>query len=66
MFGIFSGIQSSVENAFDVGIGALTLGEEGDFSKKSVSKLVSDGIEVAIVSAGVDEVSSLFDSILGD
>ena len=49
MFGLFDGIQKSVENAIDVGIGVMTLGEYGDFSKSSVSKMIADGIELAIV-----------------
>ena len=54
MFGIFDGIQESVENVIDVGIGALSLGEYGDFSKFTVSKLVADGIEIAVIAQFFD------------
>ena len=57
MFGIFDGIEKSVSNVLDVGLGVLTLGEYGDFSQKTVSKMVADGIEIAIVAEyfGVSE-----------
>ena len=49
MFGLFDGIEKSVSNVLDVGLGVLTLGEYGDFSQKTVSKMVADGIEIAVV-----------------
>lgn len=49
MFGIFDGIEKSVSNALDVGVGILTFGEFGDVSKKRISKLIADGVELAIV-----------------
>ena len=49
MFGIFDGIQKAVENVIDVGVGALTMNEYGDFSKKTVSKMIADGIEIAVI-----------------
>jgi len=49
MFGIFDGIQKSVENVVDVGIGAVSFGVYGDFSKSTVSKMIADGIEIAII-----------------
>ena len=49
MFGIFDAIEDSVSNAIDVGVGVLTLGEYGNFSQRTVSKMVADGIEIAIV-----------------
>ena len=57
MFGIFDGIQKSVSNVIDVGTGIITLGEYGDCSKETVSKLIADGVEVAIIAqlAGVGE-----------
>ena len=54
MFGIFDGIEKSVSNALDVGLGVLTLGEYGDFSQSTVSKMVADGIEIAIVAQFFD------------
>lgn len=65
MFGIFDGVTRSVENAIDLGIGVVTLGEYGDFSKKSVSKMVADGIEIAVIadfySVGVELVEEIMD-----
>ena len=49
MFEIFDGIEKSVSNVIDVGVGVLTLGEYGNFSQRTVSKMVADGIEIAIV-----------------
>ena len=49
MFGIFDAIEDSVSNVIDVGVGVLTLGEYGNFSQRTVSKMVADGIEIAIV-----------------
>ncbi|MCK5538843.1 MAG: hypothetical protein KAI79_18600 [Bacteroidales bacterium] len=49
MFGIFDGIEKSISNVIDVGIGVMTLGEYGDFSQYTVSKMVADGIEIAII-----------------
>ena len=50
MFGIFDGIEKSVSNVIDVGVGVLTLGEYGNFSQRTVSKMVADGIEIAVIS----------------
>ena len=54
MFGVFDGLQSAVENVVDVGIGAVTFGEYGNFSKSTVSKMIADGIEVAVIAQTFD------------
>jgi len=46
MFGIFDVVEDAVSNVIDVGIGVMTLGEYGNFSQRTVSKMVADGIEV--------------------
>ena len=56
MFGIFDEITNAVDNVIDVGIGVVTLGEYGDFNQRTVSKMVADGIEIAVV-ANFFEVS---------
>lgn len=65
MFGIFDGIEKSVSNVIDVGLGVLTLGEYGDFSQKSVSKMVADGIELYIIAdfygTTVDVIEDMID-----
>ena len=62
MFGLFDGIEKSVSNVLDVGLGVLTLGEYGDFSQSTVSKMVADGIEIAIVA----EFFSVSEDIIKD
>lgn len=64
MFGIFDGIQKSVENVIDVGAGALTIGEYGDLSKKSVSKMIADGIELAIIAEVYDVETDVIENLL--
>ena len=49
MFGIFDAVEKSVSNVIDIGLGVVTLGEYGDFSQKSVSKMVADGIELYVI-----------------
>ena len=65
MFGMFDGIQKAVENVIDVGIGVATMGEHGNISKQSVSKMVADGIEIALIASafnvGVDIVEKLIE-----
>jgi hypothetical protein len=54
MFGIFDGIEKSVSNALDVGIGFMTFGEYGDISKDTISRLIADGIELAVIAEALD------------
>lgn len=65
MFGIFDGIKDAVENVIDVGVGVVTLGEYGDFSKSTVSKMIADGIEVAVIAntfdVGIDVIEKMID-----
>ena len=49
MFGILSDLADSVENVIDVSLGLLTFNEIGSADKRSISKLIADGIELAIV-----------------
>lgn len=66
MFGLFDGIEKSVSNVIDVGIGVMTLGEYGNFSKQSVSKMVADGIELYIIAdfyeTSVDVIKDMVDN----
>lgn len=66
MFGIFDGIEKSVSNALDVGLGVLTLGEYGDLSKRSLSKMIADGIELAIVAEAYDVSMDVLEKMLED
>jgi len=66
MFGLFDGIQKSVENVIDIGVGALTLGEYGDFSKASVSKMVADGIELYVVAEVFDTTVDVIEKMIED
>jgi len=66
MFGLFDGIQKSVENVIDVGIGVMTLGEYGDFSKSSVSKMIADGIELAIVAEFYGTTVDVIEGMVND
>ena len=65
MFGIFDNIEKSVSNVIDVGLGVISLGEYGDFSKQSVSKMVADGIELYIIAdfydTSVDIIKEMVD-----
>jgi len=49
MFGIFGGIEKSISNAIEVGLGLITFNELGEVSKDRIAKLVADGVELAIV-----------------
>jgi len=66
MFGLFDGIQKSVENVIDVGVGVMTLGEYGDFSKSSVSKMVADGIELYVVAEVFDTTVDVIEKMIED
>ena len=48
MFGILSDLADSVENVIDVSLGLLTFNEIGSADKRSISKLIADGIEPGI------------------
>ena len=50
MFGIFDVVEDAVSNVIDVGLGVMTLGEYGNFSQRTVSKMVADGIEIYVIS----------------
>ncbi len=49
MFGLSKMLGETIENVIDVGVGIVTLNEYGDFSKKSVSKMIADGIEITLI-----------------
>ena len=66
MFGIFDGIKKSVENVIDVGTGIVTFGEYGDISKETVSKLIADGIEVAVIASALDTTVDVIEKIMED
>lgn len=66
MFGILDGIEKSVGNALDVGLGVLTLGECGRVDKQSLSKLISDGIEIAVLAEALDVAEDVLEKILED
>lgn len=63
MFGLFDGLQKSVGNAFDVGAGVLTLGEYGDVSKASISKLIADGVEIATIATVLDTSVEIIEQV---
>lgn len=64
MFGIFDDLQESVENAFDVGLGIVTLNEYGDANKSTISKLVADGIEVAVIAQLFDTTEDIIKDMI--
>lgn len=66
MFGLFDGVAKSVENAIDVGVGVLTLGEYGNLDKKSISKLIADGIEMAVIAEALDISQDVLERILDE
>ncbi len=54
MFGLFDTVVDSVDNAINVGLGVISLGEYGNFSQQTVSKMIADGIEIAVVAQFFD------------
>ena len=66
MFGIFNGIADSVENALDVGVGVLTMGEYGNLNKRSLSKMIADGIELAIIAEAYDVGIDVLNEMIED
>lgn len=64
MFGIFDGLTNTVENVIDVGVGVLTLGEYGDFSKRTVAKMVADGIEIYAIAQFFDVAEDVIESMI--
>ena len=60
MFGI---LEDVVENVIDVGVGVMTFGEYGNINKKTVSKLIADGVELytiaSILDVGVDVIEEI-------
>lgn len=70
MFGIFDELENSVSNALNIGVGLLTLNEDDEINKKSVSKLISDGLEIGMIASmfnvGEDFIERLVDSVEDD
>lgn len=60
---MFGFLEDVIENVIDVGVGVLTLGEYGDFSKKTVSKMLADGIEIYTIASffdvGIDTIEEM-------
>ena len=44
----------------------MTFGEYGDFSKSTVSKMIADGIEIAIVAEAFDVSVSVIEEMVKD
>lgn len=59
----FKVFEDAVENAVDVGLGIMTLGEYGDFSKKTVSKMIANGVEIYAIAqffdVGIDVIEDM-------
>jgi len=66
MFGIFDAVVDTVENGIDVAVGAVTFGEYGDFSKRSVSKMIADGIEIAVIANAYDVGIDIIEKMIED
>jgi len=66
MFGIFDAVEEAVSNVIDVTIGAVSLGEYGDFSQRTVSKMVADGIEVYTIASFFDVGTDVIEGMLDD
>lgn len=66
MFGIFDSVADAVENVIDVGVGVVTLGEYGNFSKRTVAKMIADGIEVAVIANTFDVGIELVEEMIKD
>ena len=66
MFGLFDGIERAVSNVIDVSVGVLTMGEYGNFSQRTVFKMVADGIEIAVIAQFFDVSSGVVESMLED
>jgi len=64
MFGIFDKLEESVSNALEVGIGIATLGELGDVSKKRISKLAADGVELYIIADLYETTVDVIEKVL--
>lgn len=50
IFGLLNSTARLVEDAIDVGVGVLTLGEAGDVSKEKVSRLIAAGLTAYAIS----------------
>jgi len=66
MFGIFDVVADAVENTIDVGLGIVSLGEYGDFNKRTVSKMVADGIEIYTIASFFDVGTDVIQGMLDD
>ena len=63
---MFKFLTDSIENAIDVGVGVMTLGEAGDVSKESVAKLIADGLTVAVIAHGYGVAEDVIQELLDD
>ena len=63
---MFRLIEDVVSNVVDVGIGVMTFGEYGDFSKRSVSKMAADGIELYLIADFYGTTLEAVQDIIGD
>ena len=63
---MFKFLTDSIENAIDVGVGLVSFGEAGDFSKESVAKLIADGLTVAVIAHGYGVAEDVIQELLDD